>query len=373
MIICNQTILARQPKDLTVAWAQRVANQHDVNIQVSDVALVSVDIGTTTRIKINVEHNRPELLPKRWFVKLPSLAWQARLITSLPRLLHTEVRFYKEMASAMPVNIPKHIASQSRIGRGAILVLSDIKAIGAVPGNPCDALNFEQAAMVVKQLANFHARFWNKVEQTKKYQWLAGPVRRLEDALGSALAVPLMKRGLRLAGDIVPARLHDSVINYAKNRKQAMRFLSDGPQTLVHHDCHAGNLFWHRAEPGLLDWQLVRLGEGVSDIAYFLATALTPELRRLHEISLLGIYAHQLIENGVPNVDLTELLQRYRAHLIYPFEAMVLTLAVGGLMDLKSNKELISRAAIAIDDLDALSALHITQVTSKKSTLTSPA
>jgi len=373
MIFCNQTILARQPKDLNVAWAQRVASQHDVTIQVSHVALVSVDIGTTTRIKINVEHNKPELLPKRWFVKIPSMAWQARVITTLPRLLHTEVRFYNEMASAMPVNIPQHIAAQSRIGRGAILVLSDIKAIGAVPGNPGDALNFEQAAMVVKQLANFHARFWNKVEHAKKYQWLAGPVRRLEDALGSALAVPLMKRGLRLAGDIVPAGLHDAVLNYAKHRKLAMRILSDGPQTLVHHDCHAGNLFWHRAEPGLLDWQLVRQGEGISDIAYFLATALTPELRRLHEMPLLAIYAHQLTENGVPNIDLNELLQRYRAHLIYPFEAMVLTLAVGGLMDLKSNKVLISRAAIAIDDLDALSALQLPQATLKKSSLTSTA
>jgi hypothetical protein len=117
----------------------------------------------------------------------------------------------------------------------------------------------------------------------------------------------------------------------------------------------------------------VRLGEGVSDIAYFLATALSPELRRLHEMHLLGIYAHQLTENGVPNIDLNELLQRYRAHLIYPFEAMVLTLAVGGLMDLKSNKELISRAAIAIDDLDALSALHIPRAISKKCALTSPA
>jgi hypothetical protein len=28
------------------------------------------------------------------------------------------------------------------------------------------------------------------------------------------------------------------------------------------------------SEPGFLDWQLVRMGEGVGDVAYFLATAL---------------------------------------------------------------------------------------------------
>jgi aminoglycoside phosphotransferase (APT) family kinase protein len=59
-----------------------------------------------------------------------------------------------------------------------------------------------------------------------------------------------------------------------------MRALALGPKTLVHHDCHPGNLFWTQSQPGFLDWQLIRLGEGIGDIAYFLATALEPECRR---------------------------------------------------------------------------------------------
>jgi hypothetical protein len=38
---------------------------------------------------------------------------------------------------------------------------------------------------------------------------------------------------------------------------------------------------------------------------------------------------------------------------------MVVTLAVGGLMDLDSNLELIRRTAAAVDELDAFSALPI--------------
>ena len=354
-----QNILVRQPSDLTIDWAQRVVNKHYSHIVVSNVDLVSVDIGTTTRIRVNVEHNEPSILPGRWFVKLPSMAWQARLITALPRLLHTEVRFYNEVARSVSVTVPHFLAAQSKFGRGATLVLTDVTEFGATLGSPGDALTFPQAAMVVEQLANFHARFWNKTNLDPAYRWLAGPVRRLEDFLGTAMAVPLMKRGLHQAGELVPSTLHAHAVHYARHRRQAMRFLTEAPQTLVHHDCHPGNLFWNQSQPGLLDWQLIRFGEGISDIAYFLSTALKPEIRRLHEASLIAIYAQCLEDNGVAGIDVKILQQRYRAHLIYPFEAMIVTLAVGGMMNLEINHELIRRTVAAVEDLGAFAAIPV--------------
>jgi aminoglycoside phosphotransferase (APT) family kinase protein len=173
------------------------------------------------------------------------------------------------------------------------------------------------------------------------------------------MAVPLMKRGLHQAGQLIPVKLHTQAIHYARNRKQAMRFLTEAQQTLVHHDCHPGNLFWNQSKPGLLDWQLIRFSEGISDIAYFLSTSLTTETRRLHEVSLIAIYAQCLQDNGIVGIDVNILLQRYRAHLIYPFEAMIVTLAIGGMMNLESNHELIRRTAAAIEDLDAFAAIPI--------------
>jgi aminoglycoside/choline kinase family phosphotransferase len=352
-----QNILVRQPRDLTIDWAQRVVNKHYTHIAVSNVDVVSVDIGTTTRIRVSVEHNEPTILPRQWFVKLPSMAWQAKLITALPRLLHTEVRFYNEVARSISVTVPNCLAAQSQLGRGATLVLTDLTEFGATIGSPGDTLTFPQAALVVEQLASFHAHFWNKGNLDNTYRWLAGPVRRLEDFLGTALAVPLMKRGLLQAGELVSSSLHAQAVHYAHHRRQAMHFLSEAPQTLVHHDCHPGNLFWNQSQPGLLDWQLVRFGEGISDIAYFLSTALNPETRRLHETSLIILYAQCLEYNGISNIDVNILLQRYRAHLIYPFEAMIITLAVGSMMNLEINHELIRRTAAAIEDLEAFTAI----------------
>jgi hypothetical protein len=352
-----QNILVRHPNDLTIDWAQRVVNNHYAHIVVSSVTIISVDVGTTTRIRVKVKHNQPTLLPEQWFVKLPSLAWQARLITALPRLMHTEVRFYNEVARSASVTVPDFLAAQSRFGRGATLVLSDVCGWGGLPGCAGDALTFSQATQVVEELARFHACFWKKENLNHTYPWLAGPVRRLEDFLGTVMAVPLMKRGLHKAGDLVPSKLHARAIHYARHRRQAMHFLTNAPQTLTHHDCHPGNLFWHQSQPGLLDWQLVRFGEGISDIAYFLSTALEPETRRCHEVGLIAIYTQCLENNGIEDIDATILLQRYRAHLVYPFEAMLITLAIGGMMNLKSNHELIRRTAAAIEDLDAFSAI----------------
>src|SRR5688500_951083 len=94
----KQSILTRHPGDLTIEWAQRVISRSYPSVTVSEVDIGSVDTGTTTRVRLEVEHDGPQNLPRQWFVKLPSLAWRARLVTALPRLLHTEVRFYNEAA-----------------------------------------------------------------------------------------------------------------------------------------------------------------------------------------------------------------------------------------------------------------------------------
>src|SRR5690242_8633398 len=234
-MLLKNDILVRYPRDLTAQWAQRVLSNRYRGGSVSALRIVSIDIGTTTRIRLEVEHDGPANIPRRWFVKLPSLAWRARMITALPRLLHMEARFYRELAHTIPALVPVLLAAQSESGRGAVLVLADVAESGATAGNPGDTLTPSQAALVIAQLARFHAHFWDRSELLQTYGWLAGPVRRLEDGLGAALAVPLMKRGLRRAGQIVPHALQALAVRYARRRWSVMRFLSKAPQTLVHH------------------------------------------------------------------------------------------------------------------------------------------
>ena len=346
------TVLARHPAELTDAWAQRVVALSRPDVRVSRAEVLSVDVGTTTRVRLAVEHDDPGF-PHRWFAKLPSLSPRARWITAMPRLLQAEARFYNEVARVVPVLHPSMLAGQTRLGWGSTLVLEDVTESGAVAGAPSDAWTAQEAGLAVDELARLHALLWERPDLDRVYRWMGGPVRRLEDTLGAALAVPLMRRGLLRAGDLVPDTLHASALHFAQHRRRWMRFLADGPRTLVHHDVHPGNFFWRAGRPGLLDWHLVRVGEGVGDVAYFLANALLPETRREHEEGLLARYRAGLLAAGVAAPAPGVLAQRYRAHLVYPFEAMVLTLAVGGMMDLAANLELIRRTGIAAADHDA--------------------
>jgi hypothetical protein len=353
----NASILSLHPQHLNIAWAQKIVNQHSADTLVTDINILSVDIGTTTRVKLAVTHNGPVSLPARWFVKLPSLSWRARLITALPRLLPTEVRFYNEVSQTIPLAIPNCLAAESLPGISSTLVLADVEESQGNTGHPSDTLTVAQAALVIEELALLHSQFWGENGLKQSFPWLDGPVRRCEDRLGSTLAVPLMKHGLHRAGSLIPTQLHQDALRYAKNRRIAMRHLAKNVQTLIHHDCHPGNLFWQSGRPGLLDWQLVRMGEGISDVAYFLATALNPQTRKRHETELIAYYAQSLGMHGVTAPAVGDLMQHYCAHLVYAFEAMVVTLAVGGMMDADSNRELIRRTTAAVQDKRAFSEL----------------
>jgi hypothetical protein len=56
-------------------------------------------------------------------------------------------------------------------------------------------------------------------------------------------------------------------------------------------------------------------------------------------------------------IDPGSLWQRYRAHLSYPSEAMIVSLAVGGMIEPETNCELIRRVAAAAEDLDTFAAI----------------
>ena len=61
----KQNILAQRPSDLTLEWAQRVVNRRLDEVVVSGINILSIDIGTTTRVRLMVEHNGPPHLPRR--------------------------------------------------------------------------------------------------------------------------------------------------------------------------------------------------------------------------------------------------------------------------------------------------------------------
>jgi aminoglycoside phosphotransferase (APT) family kinase protein len=89
---------------------------------------------------------------------------------------------------------------------------------------------------------------------------------------------------------------------------------------LLHGDAHVGNSYVDAAgRPALLDWQCVSTGGWAYDVAYYLASALTVEDRRVHERHLLAAYAACLAASGGPVVTADAALTSYTAYLSYGF------------------------------------------------------
>ena len=49
----------------------------------------------------------------------------------------------------------------------------------------------------------------------------------------------------------------------------------------------------------MLDWQLMMRGSWAHDVTYLMVTALDPEVRRAHQLDLLGEYLDRLAAAGV--------------------------------------------------------------------------
>ena len=134
--------------------------------------------------------------------------------------------------------------------------------------------------------------------------------------------------------------------------------LARGPQILLHGEAHIGNTYVLPGDQtGFLDWQVVRRGNWVQDVGYFLIGALTIEDRRRCERELLAVYrdALALPQSDLPSED--EIWLRYRQSPAYGLAIWLSTLGTDGWQRHEVAKALAQRYGAALEDLETLSAL----------------
>ena len=106
------------------------------------------------------------------------------------------------------------------------------------------------------------------------------------------------------------------------------------PRTLMHGDFRLDNLLFDvegTPEPlAVVDWQGVRRGKGVADLAYFAMSSLQPYDRREWERQLVDSYHAALVEHGVRGYDLARCVGDYRLARLWNLHTLVV---VGPLFD----------------------------------------
>ena len=143
-----------------------------------------------------------------------------------------------------------------------------------------------------------------------------------------------------------------------ENYPAVVRLLDTGPHTVLHGDSHPGNVYFRNGKAGLLDWQVVKRGHPMRDVAYSLITGMTTDERRASQRDLLEVYRTALTAHGGPDLDRGELWDWYRQAAVQPFMASLTTAGLGGMQSDEIAFEGLGRAVAAFEDLDTVALLQ---------------
>jgi hypothetical protein len=312
--------------------------------------------GTTHRARVEVRLGDGDR--RVVFVKAPSSALIGRGVVTALGFGRAEVGFYRDAAPHVPLVAPRCLDARGA-ARTFSLVLDDLVTSEATTGHLGDEASIGMVEQALATLARVHGTFWQDERLgADGWAWCRSFVPAAEASIGWLVAPALSALGRRRAGRWFPEDLRSGLAGYARERTPARRRLDRGARTLVHHDCHPGNLAqFPDGRVVLFDWQLVRAGPWASDVAYLLATSLSTDQRRAHERRLLERYLDALAVMGGRPPIASEAWRSYVANLVYPLEAMVVTLALGAMQPADAVRPVVARAAAAVADHDAFAVL----------------
>lgn len=260
-----------------------------------------------------------------------------------------EVLFYQQTAplNTLPVPWLYYGAVDETAGR-VVLVLEDLRSTR--PGDALHGCSPREAALVIEQLAHFHARWWNH-PQLETFSWL--PLWGGNAHIAQQRYVQCLDPFLQRFGSRVTLRIRETIEALASSYGDVRTQLKLAPATMVHADLHLDNVLFspHAHEPGvaILDWQSVARGRGAIDLALLLFGSLETATRRAVEDILLRKYHTLLLADGVTEYSFAQLLEDCRLALLWLLGAKVVWLGSLDLEHLNGREQALVNASLAED------------------------
>jgi hypothetical protein len=239
------------------------------------------------------------------------------------------------------------------------LLLEDLSGLRA--GDDLAGCSRAQAEAAMVGAARLHAFWWGE-------KWPAA-VATLSGGRPSPAAPPVTEAMVEKVLSEIGPDLAPSASALARRMpvfKPAVEaVLARSPQTLLHQDFRLDNMFFRpsslgdsRLELVLIDWQLLRPGAGVYDLAWFMTAGMQMEHFSLWSDDLLRLYDAWLNARGVDAYDFDSCLRDFRLALIANFGRWI-----GVFFNLRRSSEraeavlraALLRAAQATTGFDAMS------------------
>jgi len=352
------------PEALTVEWLTQALRESRT---ISQAGVISFDTellgegqsATGQLVQLRLTYDIEEAdAPPSLIMKL-SAADPARRasIHALLNMYGREVWFYQEIAGQVELQTPRCYYSDIDLETGeCVLLLEDLSSARTL--DKFGVCSLEEAELAIDQIARFHSTWWES-PMLADPAWLAD--RRYYQTVQARYQQswePFLER--------VGATLPDKILEVGERMTRhgltgLWSVMLEPPQTLTHTDYHLGNLLYLTKPSGdlslvVLDWQLVRVGRALYDVALFLGRNLSPETRQAQEMALLRMYHTILVEAGVGGYSFDQCLHNYRLLMLVGLFRVVI-MAGGGINipDEQIHKQcniVLPRYSAAIVDLD---------------------
>ncbi|WP_230206907.1 phosphotransferase family protein [Novosphingobium sp. Gsoil 351] len=252
-------------------------------------------VGDSARFALT--YDQPGAGPATLAGKFPAADPTSRQTAVTHGLYAKEVAFYGELVDGLRIRTPRALAAQiSDDGGSFVLLFEDLGP--ARGGNQLAGCSLADARQAVSQLAGLHAPSWGDTGMTGR-PWLAARPGSLE-ALSQAYPLATQVFAERYAGQLAPELMDICHGLAARIDRWFGRTIAQ--PCLVHGDYRLDNMLFEikgGAEPlGVLDWQTLTVGSGLTDLAYFIGAGVGTTLAA-HEDELVALYLSTMAANGV--------------------------------------------------------------------------
>ena len=124
--------LPSHPSHVTPEWLTEALRERFPSANVASIEVLDVHEGTNSNARLLVGYDAPCELPETFFLKIAPRGIAQRIFGHAFGLGETEVRFYRELALALPVRAPRAYAARaSRDAARFALLLEDLSPPGA--------------------------------------------------------------------------------------------------------------------------------------------------------------------------------------------------------------------------------------------------
>ena len=316
--------------DLTPDWFTRLLQSSgdladDVNVTTATVVPFGHDESMMSSLsRVALTYDSSTSAPDALIVKLASQAEAQRFVAEMFKFYEREIRFYSEILPGLALRAPTCFRAEiNPASPDFVLVLEEVT--GMRPVDQIGGVGFDDALACVETLADMHAPFWGTDMSP-----IAETFFEYDHPIMQAVVPDHVFAEWKQARDQAIDVLADEIVAiYDKFPTVCPELLAgmQGPDTLVHGDFRSDNLLFDAdGRPLVLDFQLVTIGNGMVDVAYFISQSVADDVAAARADELIDAYLARLATHGI-DVDRDDAMRHYRSAAIFLLSIPISVLA----------------------------------------------